>query len=142
MMSDPVLDYELNHRDSLSLPREKRALTVAAERREALKAKQRLVAKAKAAKAALSGLAGKCFHGDVGRTAEFAETLQIPSFDVFSGKPFRLEDYWSQPLFERFNRAYYARYREMRLFLDENGVDHRMHDETAATRPAIQAMAA
>ena len=74
MMSDPVLDYELNHRDSLSLPREKRALTVAAERREALKAKQRLVAKAKAAKAALSGLAGKCFHGDVGRTAEFAES--------------------------------------------------------------------
>ena len=71
---DPVLDYELNHRDSLSLPREKRALTVAAERREALKAKQRLVAKAKAAKAALSGLAGKCFHGDVGRTAEFAES--------------------------------------------------------------------
>ena len=76
------------------------------------------------------------------RTAEFAETLQIPSFDVFSGKPFRLEDYWSQPLFERFNRAYYARYREMRLFLDENGVDHKMHDETAATRPAIQALAA
>ena len=74
MMSDPVLDYELNHRDSLSLPREKRALTIVAERREALKPKQRLVAKAKAAKAAFSGLAGKCFHGDVGRTAEFAES--------------------------------------------------------------------
>lgn len=68
------------------------------------------------------------------RTAEFAETLQIPSFDVFSGKTFRLEDYWDQALFERFNRAYYQTYRAMRLFLDENGIDHKMRDETAATR--------
>ena len=73
------------------------------------------------------------------RTAEFAETLQIPSFDVFSGRPFRLEDYWDQALFERFNRAYYQRYREMRLFLDENGVAHKMLDETEAgrVRPAF-----
>ena len=73
------------------------------------------------------------------RTAEFAETLQIPSFDVFSGRPFRLEDYWDQGLFERFNRAYYQRYREMRLFLDENGVSHKMLDETEAgrVRPAF-----
>ncbi len=73
------------------------------------------------------------------RTAEFAETLQIPSFDVFSGRPFRLEDYWDQGLFERFNRAYYQRYREMRLFLDENGVSHKMLDETEAgrVRPAL-----
>jgi len=68
------------------------------------------------------------------RTAEFAETLQIPSFEVFSGKAFRLEDYWDQALFERFNRAYRLRYREMRLFLDENGVDHKMVDETHAAR--------
>ena len=75
------------------------------------------------------------------RTAEFAETLQIPSFDVFSGRPFRLEDYWDQGLFERFNRAYYQRYREMRLFLDENGVSHKMLDETEAgrVRPAFPA---
>ncbi len=73
------------------------------------------------------------------RTAEFAETLQIPSFDVFSGRTFRLEDYWDQGLFERFNRAYYQRYREMRLFLDENGVAHKMLDETEAgrVRPAF-----
>ena len=76
------------------------------------------------------------------RTAEFAETFAIPSFDVFSGRTFRLEDYWDQALFERFNRAYYARYREMRLFLDENGIDHKMLDETAATRPARQDAAA
>jgi hypothetical protein len=29
-------------------------------------------------------------------------------------------------LFERFNRAYYRGYREMRAFLEENGVAHRM----------------
>ncbi len=70
------------------------------------------------------------------RTAEFAETLQIPSFDVFSGRTFRLEDYWDQSLFERFNRAYYQTYRAMRLFLDENGVSHKMVDESAAARVA------
>ena len=67
------------------------------------------------------------------RTVEFADTLQIPSFDVFAGKPFRLEDYWDQALFERFNRAYYHRYRDMRLFLTENRVPHKMLDEVAAT---------
>ena len=67
------------------------------------------------------------------RTVEFAETLQIPSFNVFGGKPFRLEDYWDQALFEKFNRAYYQRYRDMRLFLDENSVPHKMVDEAVAT---------
>jgi hypothetical protein len=67
------------------------------------------------------------------RTVEFAETFQIPSFNVFAGEPFRLEDYWDQPLFEKFNRAYYQRYRDMRLFLDENRVPHKMVDEMAAT---------
>ena len=66
------------------------------------------------------------------RTVEFAETFSIPSYDVFGDKPFHLEEYWDQSLFERFNRAYYARYREMRLFLDENGVAHKMVDEAAA----------
>lgn len=66
------------------------------------------------------------------RTTEFAETLQIPSFDVFSDRAFRLEDFWDQGLFERFNHAYRQRYQEMRLFLEENGVAHKMLDETAA----------
>jgi hypothetical protein len=64
------------------------------------------------------------------RTVEFAETLSIPSFDVFGDQPFRLEEFWEQSRFERFNRAYYARYRDMRLFLDENGIAHKMVDET------------
>ena len=60
------------------------------------------------------------------RTAEFVETFNIPAYDVFSGKKFELESYWDQSLFERFNRAYYRGYREMRAFLEENGIAHRM----------------
>lgn len=63
------------------------------------------------------------------RTAEFVDTFRIPSFDVYSGKPFRLEDYWDQALFERFNRSYHHRYLEMRAFLDENAIDHKMFAE-------------
>jgi polysaccharide pyruvyl transferase WcaK-like protein len=62
------------------------------------------------------------------RTVEFAETYQIPSFDVFSGKDFKLEEYWDQSLFDRFNRAYHHTYREMRQFLIENGADTKMVD--------------
>jgi hypothetical protein len=68
------------------------------------------------------------------RTAEFAETFQIPSYDVFSGKEFVLEDYWDQSLFDRFNRARFQAYREMHAFLNENGIDNRMVDVLA--RPA------
>lgn len=66
------------------------------------------------------------------RTVEFAETFAIPSFDVFGSRPFVLEEFWDQALFEKFNRAYFQRYRDMRLFLTENGVDHKMVDETQA----------
>ncbi|SCZ12235.1 polysaccharide pyruvyl transferase family protein [Microvirga guangxiensis] len=62
------------------------------------------------------------------RTVEFAETYQIPSFDVFSGKTFSLEEYWDQSLFDKFNRAYRFMYREMRQFLVENGADTKMVD--------------
>jgi hypothetical protein len=60
------------------------------------------------------------------RTAEFVQTFNIPAYDVFSGKKFEIEAYWDQNLFERFNRAYYRGYREMRAFLEENGIAHRM----------------
>jgi len=62
------------------------------------------------------------------RTVEFAETYQIPSFDVFSGNKFSLEEYWDQSLFDKFNRSYRFIYREMRQFLVENGVDTKMVD--------------
>ncbi len=70
------------------------------------------------------------------RTVEFADTFAIPRFDVFGAKQFRLEDFWDQALFERFNRAYHERYRDMRQFLDENGVAHKMIDGAAASAPA------
>lgn len=60
------------------------------------------------------------------RTAEFVETFQIPAFDVFAGQPFDLEAYWDQNRFERFNRAAYAGYRNMRAFLQENAIANRM----------------
>jgi hypothetical protein len=75
------------------------------------------------------------------RTTEFAETFQIPSFDVFSNRDFRLEDYWDQALFEKFNRAYYHRYREMESFLSENGVDHKMARLGGPARPAVRKVA-
>jgi polysaccharide pyruvyl transferase WcaK-like protein len=68
------------------------------------------------------------------RTTEFAETFQIPSYDVFSKKDFILDNYWDQALFDRFNRARFQTYREMETFLTENGVDHKMVNVMA--RPA------
>jgi hypothetical protein len=62
------------------------------------------------------------------RTVEFAETYQIPSYDVFSQKDFVLEDYWDQSLFDKFNRAWFQTYREMQMFLSENNIDHKMVD--------------
>jgi len=70
------------------------------------------------------------------RTVEFAETYQIPNFDVFSGKKFSLEEYWDQSLFDKFNRAYRFMYREMQQFLVENNVDTKMVDVMA--KPAAQ----
>lgn len=67
------------------------------------------------------------------RTREFAETLKIPSFDVFSGKVFRLSDYWEQSRFDAFNRAYRDAYCAMQQFLTENGVEHLMHTSEAKT---------
>lgn len=68
------------------------------------------------------------------RTAEFVETFEIPAFDIYSGKPFVLEEYWDQARFERFNRVYYQRYRDMRQFLDENGVAHRLAESHSELR--------
>jgi hypothetical protein len=75
------------------------------------------------------------------RTSEFRDTFQIPSYDVYSEEEFSLERYWDQELFEKFNRAYHARYRDMRDFLDENGIPHRMKRErrVVPSRPASRA---
>ena len=73
------------------------------------------------------------------RTSEFVETFGIPAYDVYSATPFRLEDYWDQARFERFNRTYFERYRDMRLFLEENGIPHRLPE--AQHKPAIRNVA-
>lgn len=65
------------------------------------------------------------------RTVEFAETFKIPSFDVFSGQEFRLEEYWEQARFDRFNANYTQVYGAMRDFLVENRVDNKMLGQAA-----------
>ena len=91
---------------------------------------------------ALSNRTPSVYFSYDSRTVEFAETFQIPCYDVYSDREFVLEEYWDQARFEKFNRAYYARYRDMRDFLDENGVAHRMkpaklfrkHTDTASAK--------
>ena len=73
------------------------------------------------------------------RTAEFAETFAIPCYDVYSNKPFVLEEYWDQSLFEKFNRTFYQRYRDMREFLDENYIPHRMPSPAVRKNPQRKA---
>lgn len=79
---------------------------------------------------ALSNATPSVYFSYDSRTAEFAETFAIPCYNVYSDKPFVLEEYWDQSLFEKFNRTYYQRYRDMREFLDENYVPHRMPSHT------------
>ncbi len=78
------------------------------------------------------------------RTAEFAKTFNIPCYDVYSDEEFELERYWDQSLFDRFNRTFRHRYRDMRAFLEENDLPHRMPavEEPAAYRHAFDAMRA
>ncbi len=57
--------------------------------------------------------------------------------DCHRGEPFDLEAYWDQARFEKFNRACWRGYREMKRFLDENGLANRMRD-TTATDPALK----
>jgi hypothetical protein len=60
------------------------------------------------------------------RTTEFAETFAIPCYDVYADREFVLEEYWDQARFERFNRNYAMRYRDMHDFLVENGIPTKM----------------
>lgn len=66
------------------------------------------------------------------RTVEFADTFKIPSVDVFGGQDFKLEEYWDQSRFDRFNAAYAQVYDQMRDFLVENRVDNKMVSRQAA----------
>jgi len=75
LTADPVWDYQLTHRDSLELPREK---VLIAAHHNARRPAQRLLAKARALpgalKAAFSGLSCKCLHGEAGRSSLASES--------------------------------------------------------------------
>jgi polysaccharide pyruvyl transferase WcaK-like protein len=75
------------------------------------------------------------------RTVEFAETYKIPSYDVFGDQPFRLEEYWDQSLFDKYNRAWFETYGEMYRFLTENGVDHKMEETGKRVTDAVRKVA-
>jgi len=70
------------------------------------------------------------------RTAEFAETYRIPSYDVFGDEAFVLEDYWDQGRFDAFNAAWRDVYDETRAFLVENNVDTSLAPRTGDARRA------
>jgi hypothetical protein len=76
------------------------------------------------------------------RTAEFCETFAIPCYDVYGDKDFVLEEFWEQSRFERFNRTYAMRYRDMRNFLEENGIPHFMKTPATYRKRAPEAVAA
>jgi hypothetical protein len=65
------------------------------------------------------------------RTREFAETYQIPCYDVDSGNKFVLEDYYQQELFDKFNQKYRHYYQVMSEFLTKNKMSHKMQATVA-----------
>ena len=62
------------------------------------------------------------------RLRELVDLLCLPRHDITSEKPFRIEDYWHQEIFDRFNVRYREMYSKMKQFLDVNGVANRMVD--------------
>lgn len=64
------------------------------------------------------------------RTRELVDYLGIPAYDIMQKEPFALEDYYTQPRFDRFNARYTSAYRRMAEFLDANGVAHLMRPQS------------
>jgi hypothetical protein len=62
------------------------------------------------------------------RLRELVDLLCLPRHDITNEKPFRIEDYWHQEIFDRFNVRYREMYSKMKQFLDLNGVANRMVD--------------
>ncbi|WP_205666214.1 hypothetical protein [Aquabacter cavernae] len=52
------------------------------------------------------------------------------------------EEHWDQGLFDKFNRAWFMTYREMKTFLDENGVDNKVADLRGARSVALPVLEA
>jgi len=60
------------------------------------------------------------------RTREFVQTLGIPSVDARQMDRFSFRDAWDKADFGTFERAYARRFAELKAFLTENGMAHRL----------------
>jgi polysaccharide pyruvyl transferase WcaK-like protein len=60
------------------------------------------------------------------RTREFAELLGIPTLDAYKEEEFSFDAAYDPARYAAFARRYAETYQEMRRFLDENGLAHRM----------------
>ncbi|MGU3495967.1 polysaccharide pyruvyl transferase family protein [Xanthobacteraceae bacterium A53D] len=64
------------------------------------------------------------------RTREFVQTLGIPSIDIRQMDRFSFRKAWDNADFGSFEKAYALRFKELRTFLDENGMAHRLERPT------------
>jgi hypothetical protein len=60
------------------------------------------------------------------RTREFVDTFKIPHFDVLKGEKFHFRQFFEQADFTPFEKAYRRQFGELRKFLDENRMPHRL----------------
>jgi hypothetical protein len=60
------------------------------------------------------------------RTREFVDTFKIPHFDVLKGEKFRFQEFYEKADFAPFEKAYSRQFGELRKFLEENKMPHRL----------------
>jgi Polysaccharide pyruvyl transferase len=72
------------------------------------------------------------------RTREFVDTLGIPFVESRLMDKFSFRREWEKADFAKFERTYAARFRDLLAFLGENGMRHRLNDETAEALVAAE----
>ncbi len=72
------------------------------------------------------------------RTREFAQALKIPSVNSRTMDRFSFRKSWDEADFDAFEAAYQRRFLELRSFLAENGMPHRLEDEAGDVRDAAE----
>jgi hypothetical protein len=73
------------------------------------------------------------------RTREFVETFKIPHFDVLKGEKFQFQSFYEEADFVPFERAYRRQFGELRRFLEENGMPHRLGAAATASQTGKEA---
>jgi len=76
------------------------------------------------------------------RTREFVQTLGIPSVDAKQMDRFSFREAWEKADFATFERAYVRRFGELKAFLEENGMPHRLAVAPKAAAPKRALVAA